>query len=150
MTRRRNGKTTTKSEKARNNRLDFVLLPVVVVVIHIVIMLGRSLPRSSALLLVSCRRVVQWCHWKTRVVACVYQRRSFVSMSKKRVFTLAEVAKHNSEDSCWMAIGGKVYDVTTFIAAHPGGDIIMEGAGIDATELFEGTTVIRVSQSLAH
>lgn len=35
-----------------------------------------------------------------------------------------------------MAIRGKVYDVTEYLHYHPGGEIIMEGIGIDCTEIF--------------
>lgn len=51
-------------------------------------------------------------------------------------YTLADVAKHANESSCWMAIEGKVYDVTSFIGKHPGGKAIMNGCGKDATILF--------------
>jgi cytochrome b involved in lipid metabolism len=47
-----------------------------------------------------------------------------------------EVAKHNTASDCWMIIEGSVYDVTSYIARHPGGDEIVDGCGIDATELF--------------
>ena len=35
-----------------------------------------------------------------------------------------------------MCVQGVVYDITDYIAKHPGGKIIMEGAGKDATNLF--------------
>lgn len=37
-------------------------------------------------------------------------------------YTLAQVAQHNSAGSCWSAINGSVYDLTSFIAYHPGGE----------------------------
>ncbi|KAI0482463.1 FMN-dependent dehydrogenase-domain-containing protein [Xylariaceae sp. FL0804] len=50
----------------------------------------------------------------------------------------AEVAKHNSKESCWVVIHGKAYDVTDFLPEHPGGmGIILKYAGKDATEEFE-------------
>ncbi len=52
-------------------------------------------------------------------------------------YTLADVAMHSTADGCWMAIHGKVYDVTTWIPMHPGGNAILEGCGKDATTLFE-------------
>ncbi len=52
-------------------------------------------------------------------------------------YTLEEVAKHSSREDCWIVIHGKVYDVTSFIPEHPGGDAILQGCGKDATELFE-------------
>ncbi len=59
------------------------------------------------------------------------------AQKETKVFTLAEVAKYNTEDNCWLAINGKVYDATSYIPSHPGGKAIVEGCGKDATELFE-------------
>ena len=42
-------------------------------------------------------------------------------------FTLAEVSKHNQPDDCWMALNGKVYDVTEFIALGKHGAAINQG-----------------------
>lgn len=51
--------------------------------------------------------------------------------------TRAEVAKNNTEDSLWMIIDSKVYDVTDFLDAHPGGvAVLKQVAGTDATEAF--------------
>ncbi|KNC47614.1 cytochrome b5 [Thecamonas trahens ATCC 50062] len=52
-------------------------------------------------------------------------------------YTLAEVKQHNTEDSLWMVIRGLVYDLTEYLDEHPGGDIMLEGAGLDATEMFD-------------
>ncbi|XP_035894282.1 cytochrome b5 reductase 4 isoform X3 [Anopheles stephensi] len=50
----------------------------------------------------------------------------------------AELAKHDRPDDAWMAIRGKVYNVTRYMNFHPGGsDELMRGAGKDATRLFE-------------
>ncbi|TQB73043.1 hypothetical protein MPDQ_006293 [Monascus purpureus] len=52
--------------------------------------------------------------------------------------TGADIAKHNSKDSCWVIVHGKAYDVTDFLPEHPGGQkIILKYAGRDATEEFE-------------
>ncbi|KAI5866626.1 FMN-dependent dehydrogenase-domain-containing protein [Durotheca rogersii] len=49
-----------------------------------------------------------------------------------------EVSKHDSKDSCWVVIHGKVYDVTEFLPEHPGGmRIILKYAGKDATAEFD-------------
>jgi cytochrome b involved in lipid metabolism len=58
---------------------------------------------------------------------------------KKNSYTLEDVAQHNSKEDCWLVINGEVYNVTDLIAGgnHPGGEEILKGCGIDATELFE-------------
>ena len=55
-----------------------------------------------------------------------------------KTFTVAEVAKHNTEDDLWVIIKEKVLNVSEFRLEHPGGqDPIMEVAGGDATIKFE-------------
>ncbi|KAK7208162.1 putative mitochondrial cytochrome b2 [Myxozyma melibiosi] len=50
----------------------------------------------------------------------------------------ADIAKHNSKDSCWVVVHGKAYDVTEFLPEHPGGQkIILKYAGKDATKEFD-------------
>ncbi|RKO91167.1 cytochrome b2, mitochondrial precursor [Blyttiomyces helicus] len=49
-----------------------------------------------------------------------------------------EVAKHNSREDCWVIIHGNVYDLSQFLAQHPGGvRPILKQAGKDATKAFE-------------
>ncbi|KAF4649364.1 hypothetical protein FOL47_002151, partial [Perkinsus chesapeaki] len=55
----------------------------------------------------------------------------------RKTYSMDEVAKHNSRDSCWVVIDGEVLDVTSFLPDHPGGDIsILNYGGKDATEPF--------------
>ncbi|ORZ40013.1 acyl-CoA dehydrogenase/oxidase [Catenaria anguillulae PL171] len=52
-----------------------------------------------------------------------------------RTFTLDEVAKHKSATDAWIVVRGHVYDVTNFIAVHPGGrKILLKHIGTDATK----------------
>lgn len=56
---------------------------------------------------------------------------------KKTTYTLTEVAAHNTRSSCWTSINGKVYDVTLWIAVHPGGAPAIEAlCGIDGSNDF--------------
>ncbi len=56
----------------------------------------------------------------------------------KRTMTLAEVAKHDKPTDCYIAVHGKVYNVTSFLSKHPGGEErIMMYAGNDATFAFD-------------
>lgn len=54
-----------------------------------------------------------------------------------KVYSLSEIAKHSTSEDCWLAINGKVYDVTGFGAKHPGEEAVYQGCGLDATTLFE-------------
>lgn len=54
-----------------------------------------------------------------------------------QTYTLEEVRKHNTEASLWIVVDNLVYDVTKFLAMHPGGkDPMMRVAGTDATKNF--------------
>jgi fatty acid desaturase/predicted heme/steroid binding protein len=45
---------------------------------------------------------------------------------------------HNSKEDCWVAVDGRVYDVTSWIPKHPGGeDVLSISAGRDITNMFE-------------
>lgn len=52
--------------------------------------------------------------------------------------TLAdELASHNTRSDCWLAIDGKIYDVTSYISSHPGGvNEIVKYCGKDGTKAF--------------
>jgi cytochrome b involved in lipid metabolism len=55
----------------------------------------------------------------------------------RRDLTLADVAAHSSPDDAWMALRGRVYNITPYLRFHPGGaDILMKAAGKDGTALF--------------
>ena len=75
------------------------------------------------------------------------------SPSQLSRITVQELSQHDKTDDCWIAIQGKVYDITKYIPYHPyifyykthiyiyslcsGGKIQIErGKGKDATELF--------------
>jgi alkylation response protein AidB-like acyl-CoA dehydrogenase len=52
-------------------------------------------------------------------------------------FSRAEVSKHNKPDDVWCIIDHKVYDLTDFLDAHPGGNVVLQQvAGKDATRDF--------------
>jgi cytochrome b involved in lipid metabolism len=52
-------------------------------------------------------------------------------------FTMADVATHNTQERCYSVIQNKVYDLTLWVNAHPGGSkAILSLCGIDGTEKF--------------
>ncbi len=53
-------------------------------------------------------------------------------------YTLAEVETHNTPSNCWAAIGGSVYDLTSWVSRHPGGENPIKNlCGTDGTARFE-------------
>lgn len=54
-----------------------------------------------------------------------------------KTYSLAEVAKHKVKGDMWLAIDGKVYDISGFAEMHPGGEgVLTPYAGTDATDIF--------------
>ena len=52
-------------------------------------------------------------------------------------YTLADIAKHSSENDCYTAINNDVYNVTAYFGRHPGGDRnLLKVCGVDATSAF--------------
>lgn len=50
----------------------------------------------------------------------------------------ADVASKNTSKACYVTVGTKVYDVTEFVADHPGGgDLILEYGGKDVKEIMD-------------
>ncbi|GAB4840134.1 Cytochrome b5 isoform A [Ancistrocladus abbreviatus] len=55
-----------------------------------------------------------------------------------KLYAMQEVSQHNTKDDCWVVIDGKVYDVSSYLDEHPGGDdVVLEVTGKDAKEEFE-------------
>jgi cytochrome b involved in lipid metabolism len=52
-------------------------------------------------------------------------------------YTMAQVSANKSAAKCWSVISGNVYDLTTWINAHPGGEgSIISLCGTDGTQDF--------------
>ncbi len=54
-------------------------------------------------------------------------------------YSMAEVAAHNSAASCYTAIEGAVYDVTSYVSKHPGGQSAIKSiCGVEGSAAFGG------------
>ncbi len=54
-------------------------------------------------------------------------------------YRMADVAQHNTQQDCWVAVDDSVYDVTSWISRHPGGpDKSLPLCGTNATSAFRG------------
>ncbi|XP_067001496.2 uncharacterized protein [Anabrus simplex] len=59
--------------------------------------------------------------------------------SSPAIVSLEEVAWHDNIADCWIVLYDRVYDITSFLSEHPGGEeILVEYAGRDATLAFNG------------
>lgn len=63
---------------------------------------------------------------------------SIMKGGKGRLIDMAEVEEHNKpEKGIWVVIQGQVYDLTSFVDKHPGGNrIILKNAGKDVTDIY--------------
>jgi cytochrome b involved in lipid metabolism len=53
------------------------------------------------------------------------------------VISKEELSKHNTQEDCWVAVDGKVYNFTDVLKWHPdGADSILEHAGKDSTDFW--------------
>lgn len=60
---------------------------------------------------------------------------------KVQMFTLDELAKHNTAQDCYIAYGGQVFNITWFIPRHEGGNEITQMCGTvtdDFSKIHEG------------
>ncbi|KAE8183789.1 hypothetical protein CF336_g8042 [Tilletia laevis] len=61
-----------------------------------------------------------------------------MSEVENKKITLEELKKHSTQEDLWLLINGEVYNVSSFMDEHPGGDeVLLSEAGKDATEAFE-------------
>ena len=60
-------------------------------------------------------------------------------VSSTTSYTIVQVAAHATSASCWAAINGSVYDLTSWTSQHPGGEArILSICGKDGSSLFDG------------
>ena len=53
--------------------------------------------------------------------------------------TVAEVLKHNTVSDCWSVVNGNVYDLTSYVSTHAGGEAVIKAiCGKDGTKAFSG------------
>ena len=58
--------------------------------------------------------------------------------TSERTYTMADIQSHNTQENCWSAINGDVYDLTTWVSRHPGGSkAIIKLCGADGSSSFE-------------
>jgi cytochrome b involved in lipid metabolism len=59
--------------------------------------------------------------------------------TSNRGITVAEVLKHNTQADCWSVVNGNVYDLTSYVSKHKGGEAVIKAiCGKDGTKSFSG------------
>jgi L-lactate dehydrogenase (cytochrome) len=88
---------------------------------------------SRCLLLPNHRGIILYLPFSTHIDVCTNLDVSMTSSINRQ-----ELAKHASRQSCWLAIHGIVWNVTSFIDSHPGGSaLILSQGGRDATSAYD-------------
>lgn len=62
-------------------------------------------------------------------------KRKKTNIDKK--YTMCQIRRHDTEESCWLVVGSSIYDASNYIKSHPGGSysILRKGGGVeDCTE----------------
>lgn len=63
------------------------------------------------------------------------------AVAAERTVSLAELARHNKPEDCWMAIRGQVYDLGAYLPQHPSPpEIVLPWCGKEATQAYETKT----------
>lgn len=63
---------------------------------------------------------------------------SSTNTSATKTYTSSEVSAHSTTNDCWLIINDNVYDVSKFLAEHPGGaSTIIPYCGKEATRAFD-------------
>lgn len=69
--------------------------------------------------------------------------------SNRNLIRLAEVRKHcGNADRKWVLRGTRVYDITDWIPAHPGGDVILRAAGSSVDQFWDIFTIHKTQDVL--
>lgn len=66
------------------------------------------------------------------------RKEASVEGEDEKEFTAEEVALHSRRDDCWLILDGGVYDVSSYVEQHFGGDAILRNAGRDSSVGFHG------------
>ncbi len=53
-------------------------------------------------------------------------------------YSTKDVAEHKTKSDCWTIIKGSVYNISSYVQGHPGGENILSACGVDATDYFNG------------
>ncbi|CAA9966102.1 hypothetical protein CFE70_009499 [Pyrenophora teres f. teres 0-1] len=59
-------------------------------------------------------------------------------MAADKEYTYSDVSEHNTKKDLFIVVHDKVYDATSFVDEHPGGEeVLLDVGGQDSTEAFE-------------
>ena len=63
---------------------------------------------------------------------------SIAGFTTQQTYKMSDIESHNTQEACWSAINGSVYDLTTWVSRHPGGSKpIIKLCGTDGSTSFE-------------
>ncbi|MFA6135830.1 MAG: cytochrome b5-like heme/steroid binding domain-containing protein [Candidatus Paceibacterota bacterium] len=105
------------------NKIIYVVLTVIVVIIAIVLFAGKNnnpQPENN--------------QTNDQIIENIPQENNPAKINE---YTLLQISGHKDATSCWSAVNGGVYDLTLWIANHPGGQkAILKICGKDGSAAF--------------
>ena len=71
--------------------------------------------------------------------------------SKLKIYNVKEFIKHNNKESCWVLMDKYIYDVTVFLADHPGSyKILFKCCGKDCTKGYKDKGIDEAHTKKSH
>ena len=61
-------------------------------------------------------------HVNVPIQSSAVSKPSPVTSQQAKAYASSEITKHNNQNDCWSAINGNIYDLTSWISQHPGGE----------------------------
>ena len=123
----------------KTNKTILIVIGVIVVLVVAGIVVGQRIDRDDAYSAPSLTSSSTSAAHETLNpnAGSVTATSSASTTTTQKGYTLAQVATHNSVSSCWSTVNGKVYDLTSWIGRHPGGQqAILSICGKDGSAAF--------------
>lgn len=78
-------------------------------------------------------------YWQKQMEDTAVPPMAEISGGAQTAYSAEDVAEHNTSSDCWASINGGVYDLTSWISRHPGGERAIESlCGKDGSAAFNG------------
>ncbi len=117
-----------------SKKTNIIIGALILVIVAVVIIVGVSKKQSTV-----APGAVGDIPTQTNVQSSTGQTPAETPVVAKDTYTLAQIAAHSTKADCWTTVNGNVYNVTSWISQHPGGqEAILSLCGKDGSAAFNG------------